>query len=68
MHQATDGEVGHHQAVELLAHQVRGLAAQDDASAPQVVFNSSKAVSISSVRDTGPPAQGPEPYQDQEWW
>ena len=38
MHQAPDGEVGHQEAVELLAHQVRPLAAQDDASSPQVGF------------------------------
>src|SRR5450759_1452822 len=30
MHQAPDGEVGHQEAVELLAHQVRPFAAQDD--------------------------------------
>ena len=38
MHQAPDGEVGHQEAVELLAHQVRPLAAQNDASSPQVGF------------------------------
>jgi hypothetical protein len=38
LHQAPDGEVSHQEAIELLAHQVRPLAAQDDANSPQVGF------------------------------
>src|SRR5664279_287035 len=38
MHQAPDGEMSHQEAVELLAHQIRPLAAQDYASSPQVGF------------------------------
>ena len=33
---ASDGEVSHHEAVELLADEVRRLAAQDDPGAPQM--------------------------------
>ena len=36
MHQAADGEVGHQQAIELLAHQFRSLGAQLDLGAAQV--------------------------------
>ena len=36
VHQAADGEMGHHQPVEFLAHQVRGAAAQHDSSAAQM--------------------------------
>src|SRR5512144_1004064 len=38
MDQASDGEVGHHEAVELLANEVWGLAAQDKFGAAQVGF------------------------------
>jgi len=36
VHQPANGEVGHHEAVELLPHQIGGFAAQDDLGAPQV--------------------------------
>ena len=36
MDQAADGEVGHRQAVELLAHQLEGFAAQNDLGAAQM--------------------------------
>ena len=36
MHQTADGEVGQQQSVELLSHQIRRLAAQDDFSPTQV--------------------------------
>jgi len=36
VHEATDGEVRHQQTIELLPYQVRRLAAQDDACAPQM--------------------------------
>ncbi len=36
VHQATNGEMGHHQAVELLADHVGGLAAQNDPGAAQM--------------------------------
>ncbi len=38
VHEAPDREVRHHQSIEFLAHQVRGLAAQDDLGAAQVRF------------------------------
>ena len=36
VHEAADGEVRHQQAIKLLPHQIRFLAAQDDMRAPQV--------------------------------
>lgn len=36
VHQASDGKVRHHEAEELLAHEIRCLAAQDDPGAPQM--------------------------------
>jgi hypothetical protein len=36
VHQATDREVSHEQAIKLLPHQVRGLAGQHDPDTPQV--------------------------------
>jgi len=36
MHQTASGEVRHHETVEFLAHQIGGLAAQNDASPAQV--------------------------------
>src|ERR1022692_4829194 len=36
VHQTADGEVGHHEAVEFLAHQIGGFAAQHDVSAAQM--------------------------------
>jgi hypothetical protein len=36
VHEAADGEVRQHQAVELLPHQLRGLAPQHDPGAAQV--------------------------------
>ena len=36
VHQTANGKVRHHQAVELLPDQVRGLAAQDQLGAAQV--------------------------------
>src|SRR5208337_2766761 len=36
MHEATDREVRHHEPVELLRDEVRGLAAQDDSRATQM--------------------------------
>ena len=43
VHQSANGEVGHYEAVEFLANQVGGLAAQDDFG----VLSSASAVSIS---------------------
>ena len=36
VHQAANGEVSHHEAVEFLANQVGGFAAQDDLGAAQM--------------------------------
>ena len=36
MHQSANSEVGHHEPVEFLTHQIRRLAAQDDLGAAQV--------------------------------
>lgn len=36
MHEATNGEVRHQQAIKLLSHQFRSLAAQYDLGAPQM--------------------------------
>ena len=36
VHQTSNGEVSHHEAVEFLANQVGGLAAQDDLGAAQM--------------------------------
>ena len=36
MHETADGEMGHQQAIELLPHQIRRLAAEDDVRSPQV--------------------------------
>ena len=36
VHQSTDGEVGHHESVELLAHQIGCLAPQHDLGAAQM--------------------------------
>ena len=36
MHQAADCKVGHHEPIELLLDEVRGLAAQDDSRTAQV--------------------------------
>ena len=36
MHQTADGEVGHHQAVELLPYQIGSFAAQHDLSPAQM--------------------------------
>lgn len=36
MHEAADGEVGQQEAVDLLTHKLRGLAAKDDLGAAQV--------------------------------
>src|ERR1039458_6105109 len=36
VHQAADGEVSHHQAVELLTHQIGGFAAQHDLGSAEV--------------------------------
>ncbi len=36
VHQAADGEVGHHEAVEFLAHQIGGFAAQHDVGTAQM--------------------------------
>jgi hypothetical protein len=38
VHESADGKMRHHQPVEFLAHQVRGLAAQCDLGAAQVRF------------------------------
>jgi hypothetical protein len=38
MKETADSEVGHHEPIELLAHQIRGLAAQDDPGAAQMGF------------------------------
>ena len=38
MHEASDGEAGHQQGIELLPHQIRSLAAQNNACSPQVSF------------------------------
>jgi hypothetical protein len=38
MHQAAGCKVRHHETVELLADEVRGLAAQDDFGAAQMGF------------------------------
>ena len=36
VHQTANGEVSHHEAIEFLANQVGGLAAQDDLGAAQM--------------------------------
>ena len=36
VHQTANGEVGHHETVELLAHQIGGFAAQHDMGAAQM--------------------------------
>jgi len=36
VHQTADGEVGHHEAVELLAHKIGGFAAKHDLGAAQM--------------------------------
>ena len=36
VHQTADGEVGHHEAIELLAHQIGSFAAQHDLGAAQM--------------------------------
>ena len=36
MHQAADGEVGHHEAIKLLTHQIGGFAAQHDLGSAEV--------------------------------
>ena len=38
MHEASDGEMSHDQAIELLPHQIRSLTAQDDVCAAQMSF------------------------------
>jgi len=38
VHQSADGEVSHHQAMELLFHQVRRLGARHDPRSPEVGF------------------------------
>jgi hypothetical protein len=36
VHQAADGEVGHHEAIKLLTHQIGGFAAQHDVGTAQM--------------------------------
>ena len=68
VHEAPDCEMGHQQAVELLADQVRSLAAQGDLTVPEVGFQLVKCgLDLPSLVNRGRPVLWPGPARDPGW-
>ena len=69
MHQIADGKVRHHQAVELLAHQIGRSAAQDNPRAPQVGFQFvQRGLDFPALMIERRQVGGRRPFSGRGWW